>query len=190
MNEATFGLVGNTIATGAGLYLDFANPLPEQIITSDIARGLAKTCRFGGQIPGNGWYSVAEHCLLGARWILESTGNPDNAFGFLMHDAAEAYTGDIPKPLKVMLPDFAIVEQRLEAVIFAKYQLRHDIAFIKQCDMAMLKAEKLQLFPHNNDSWCGFDLVTAAPIHVHQLSPVIAAEAWFMLFSDLRDAIA
>jgi len=69
------------------------NPIPEQILFSDIARGLAHRCRWGGQIRE--YYSVAEHSIM----VACQCSDEYRLWG-LLHDAAEAYIGDIPAPLK------------------------------------------------------------------------------------------
>mgnify|MGYP000629654760 FL=1 len=57
-----FGCVNNTIRLVSGHYLDLANPMPDQFEIDDIAGGLSRICRFGGQCPQ--FYSVAEHSIV------------------------------------------------------------------------------------------------------------------------------
>jgi len=61
----------------------------------EIARALSKTCRFNGQLPGDFFYSVAEHSVL-----LSFLVPPEFAKHALLHDAGEAYIGDIIRPIK------------------------------------------------------------------------------------------
>lgn len=63
---------------------------------ADVAPALARTARFAGQAPGA--YSVAQHSVIGAQALLSETRRVDLALAFLLHDAHEAYLGDITRP--------------------------------------------------------------------------------------------
>lgn len=88
------------IETHTGLYLDLANPKPEQISIRDLARGLSQVCRFGAQT--NRFYSVAEHSV---RCSLHAPVG--YRLAALLHDAHEAYIGDITAPMKFVLESAA-----------------------------------------------------------------------------------
>lgn len=106
-----------TIDTQSGLRLDFLNPAPDQIQLADIAAGLAKVCRFGGQSVA--FYSVAQHALMVMELVVE-TGRPDLALNALHHDSHEAYACDIPKPLKRLIEgEYGPVADRLDRAIAA-----------------------------------------------------------------------
>jgi hypothetical protein len=70
-----------------------------------------------------------------------------------MHDAAEAYLGDIATPLKQLLPDYQAIESRVEACVFAAEGLVGDPPpSVKQADLRLLAAEKLALLP-GSEEW-------------------------------------
>lgn len=84
--------------TGSNRAVDLINPRPEMIdLKVDVAEGLARIARFSGQIT-SGPYSVAQHCVMGADALMRETGDTTLAAAFLLHDAHEAYIGDITSP--------------------------------------------------------------------------------------------
>ncbi|MDP3133715.1 MAG: phosphohydrolase, partial [Burkholderiaceae bacterium] len=80
-----------------------AEPRIDGIDIEDIAHGLAYQCRFNGQTSA--FYSVAQHSLMVADLV-----PPALRRAALLHDAAEAYLGDMVKPLKALVPDFGHIE--------------------------------------------------------------------------------
>ena len=144
-------IVGPTILLGDGSYFDFEAPETSTITIEDVAYGLAFTCRFRGQSRrGNGeraFYSVAEHCVRMSRHLW-ADGYQDHALAGLMHEAGEPVCGDLPGPLKALLPEFKIIEKRCEAAILARFGVRiADPALIKRYDLRMLATEKRDLMP-------------------------------------------
>tara|TARA_R110002096_G_scaffold66682_2_gene162185 strand:- start:17305 stop:17889 length:585 start_codon:yes stop_codon:yes gene_type:complete len=141
------GCDGNKILTWSLDSFDLENPEGSGIYLADIAKALGNLCRFTGQCD---FYSVAEHSVHCCRIALSNhPGNWELAFAALMHDAAEAYTGDISKPLKKMIePIFGPIEKRIEDAVRARFKIdnRYDHQ-VKIIDMGMLKAEKRHLFP-------------------------------------------
>ena len=85
------------IQTYTGKAFDFINPNKELIDIKDIAVGLTNIKRFTGQTNIN--YTVAMHSLITSTLV-----PPEFAIYGLLHDATEAYLGDIHSPLKRCLP--------------------------------------------------------------------------------------
>lgn len=151
------GVSGATIITTTGLTFDFIDPKPEMIDPVDIGWGLARTCRFGGQMKrGIPHYSVAQHSLLVAHlvaldgfggWVLQQA---------LLHDAAEAYLGDMVGPLKQLLPEFKEIERRVEKVIFERFDVPYPMhACIKVADLQALRLEQHAFTLSDDSSWDG-----------------------------------
>ncbi len=86
------------ITTYTGLEFDYDDFKPDDIDIRDIAHSLSHLCRFCGHT--NIFYSVAQHCLLVSEKI---PGGPEVKLAALLHDASEAYVGDLPGPLKKWL---------------------------------------------------------------------------------------
>lgn len=155
MTDAAFGCVKNTIRLRGGSYFDLRDPQPDQFTFADVAGALAKICRFGGQIRE--FYSVAEHSWHCAR-LAEADHYPRPAVrAVLLHDAAEAFVGDVVKPLKVMLPEYAAVERRVEAAVAAKFgvDFAANADIVRACDRPMLIAERRHFFSADGVVWTG-----------------------------------
>ena len=105
--------LNQTTASGKPFWV--GDPRPEDVRIEDIAAQLSRICRFGGAlkdgyyedwnmgIDAGTWvhfetYSVAQHCVLVSRNV-----PPEYALEGLLHDAAEAYIGDMIKPIKSQL---------------------------------------------------------------------------------------
>lgn len=96
----------------SGRAFDFVNPCPEMVTLDDIVHVLARTNRWGGNIEPVS-YSVAQHSLVTASACATVDARPYA----LLHDAAEAYIGDIPTPFKLWLnhagADVVALERRI-----------------------------------------------------------------------------
>lgn len=112
----------NCIRTFTGKYFDPFNPDPALINIVDIAHALNNTPRFGGHTKHR--FSVAQHCLNMSTFF----DNPYDKLAALLHDAAEAYLLDMPKPIKDRLPDYAKAEENLMSVIAKKYGFLYPLA--------------------------------------------------------------
>jgi uncharacterized protein len=160
-----FGCINNTIKVVSGGYVDLTNPTPESIDLRTIANALSKECRFGNQTPENIFYSVAEHSLHAVHLAFNENESKECLRAILLHDAAEAYIGDLPKPLKMLLPEYLAIEQMFESAIGIHFGVDFD-AFhdkIKHYDRLMLKSEKIQIWPDDKEVWQGFGDIP----HVH-----------------------
>ena len=178
----SFGCRGNTIKVASGHYVDIGNPDPESIDLYSIAAALSRICRFGGHCPN--FYSVAEHSVNAFMLATRDGVDREVRKAILFHDAAEAYIGDMVKPLKLLLPEFKEIEQRFEqrfeAAIAVRFGLPTDCdEIIKRYDRQMLKAEKLALWPDDSFEWSGFGEVPTRDIEIACLPPNMASQLFF-----------
>ncbi|MGY3495938.1 hypothetical protein [Bradyrhizobium sp. USDA 4502] len=170
--------VGPSIMLQSGAWFDFASPHTSPFTIEDIAQGLAHICRYSGQC--NRFYSVAEHSLLVSE---TATGFE---FEALMHDAAEAFLGDITRPLKQMLPDYKRIEGEVEQAIFSRFGIPTPLPReVKKADLRVLAAEQHQIMPPGTDDWLRGQDVIPAPVVVRNLSPEEAKREWLARFSAL-----
>lgn len=120
--------------TISNIKIDFLNPTVDMINIEDIAQGLSMQARYNGHCLG--FYSVAQHSVMVSRLVpkrLEKAA--------LLHDAAEAYCGDVVKSLKELLPDYQKIYANFEKVIAEKYQVDFSHPWIKDADMVALATE-------------------------------------------------
>lgn len=120
---------------------------PDSICIEDIAQGLSYTPRFGGQLDG--FLSVAQHSCLVASHL------PDELkLAGLLHDASEAYLGDIPSPFKKLFPDYKEHENRLMKVIAEKYGFEFPLhKTVKAADYKMLGVEWMECVEKKNSAF-------------------------------------
>ena len=145
----------SSIRVHSGSYLSFDNPKPDQFTFADITRGLCREHRFCGQTSSP--FTVAMH-LLNCLEVAKRDGvDPETMKAVLMHDASEAFLRDIPKPLKVLLPDYQYIEKAISNVIYEKYGINMTDPAIKKyvhdVDLEMLINEKHALFVPDKYAW-------------------------------------
>ena len=154
-------------------------PHIDKVAIEDIAHGLAYQCRFNGQTQV--FYSIAQHSL-----IVASLVPPRMRLTALLHDAAEAYLGDMVKPLKVLLPEFAALEDKVSAIIAATYGIDFsDYAPIKQADLIALATEKRDLMPHSAERWAYLDGIAPLPGIIDAMGPAEAKQRFLQAFAEL-----
>lgn len=137
---------GNWMQTIGGRAFYPLDPRPEDVAIYDIAHALSHVCRFGGHCRE--FYSVAEHSVRVAMAIREAGGSRAEQFEGLMHDAAEAYVGDMVWPLKQAgeLAEYKRIERLVEDAIATRYGLPGEQSpIVKRFDLVLLSTEKRDL---------------------------------------------
>lgn len=127
------------------------DPRPEEIFIEDVAHSLAMQCRYAGHCIR--YYSVAEHSVLMARWLLEHYP-PERALFGLLHDAAEAYLVDVPRPVKPFLPGYKEAEAKVMAAVCERFNLPPDMPYaVKEADDRILRDEMEQNMDEPPEPW-------------------------------------
>ncbi|OLN31306.1 putative hydrolases of HD superfamily [Desulfovibrio sp. DV] len=133
--------------TFSGLAFDLVRPDRSMVSIKDIAQSLANLCRFNGH--SKRFYSVAEHSLYVSRAVPHHL-----ALQGLLHDATEAYVGDMVAPLKSLLPEFKDLENRVRDAICARFGLPVEMPVgVRAADRAMLATELEYLMLPPPQSW-------------------------------------
>lgn len=129
------------LTTWSGHKVDYANPSPDDINIVDIATALSRECRYAGH--ASHFYSVAQHSVLCSRIVPQ-----EHAIEALLHDAAEAYIKDIPTPLKRMLHDYKVIEERFDWAVRVHFGLPEvPSQSVRDADNILLVTEVRDLFP-------------------------------------------
>lgn len=138
--------VGDYIRTYSGERFYVLDPRPEEIDIQDIAHHLSLVCRFVGGIRT--MYSVAEHSVRVSDWLMDATGDVELALWGLLHDASEAYLGDVTRPLKQswLMFGYRFIERRVSAAIAQRFELRGgEPASVKEVDARICITEARDL---------------------------------------------
>jgi uncharacterized protein len=136
------------ILTRSGVEFDLLEPTPEMVDVSDISHSLSKIQRFNGHTDVNA--NVALHSVMTSYAVKDK----NLQLYALMHDAAEAYIGDIASPLKQLLGDrLNKIEEKIERAIFKNLGVSNKVgsSIIKLADLQCLKWEMNEFLPKKTD---------------------------------------
>lgn len=161
------------------------DPRPEDIDIADIASALSKLCRYTGHTKT--FYSVAQHCVLVSTLVPE-----EHARWGLLHDASEAYTGDMSRPMKLAIRSFNCdrpmaedplgydwIANNIEKVIAEKFGCNHRFSRekVKAADIMAAAIEKSDVMIASTWEWP--DLPKPLPQRIVPVGPV-EAELMFL----------
>jgi hypothetical protein len=179
MSEQDAWLRGNWMQTYSGGRFYPADPRAEDINPLDIAHALSMLCRYGGHISR--FMSVAEHCVLMSEAVA-----PENALAALLHDAAEAYLVDVPRPLKNILPEYRAIEAKVEGVIAERFGLTLPFSpEVKEADNRILLTERDALMPRTTRPWFQDGRFSPLPVQIEGWSPDVAEARYIMRLDEL-----
>ena len=169
------------IQAHSGEYIDLINPRESNFLIDDIAHGLANTCRFGGQCSP--FYSVAQHCVHVSLLVPRRF-----ALAGLLHDAPEAYIGDVSSPLKSLLANYSDIEEAVKCHIC--FKLGEPSIYppeVKEADLIALATERRDLMPNTptNEAWAMLDGITPDQDKIEPLGPTMAKEAFLNRYHQI-----
>ena len=166
----------------------------EQIDPVDVAHGLSRRFRFGGQSPVD--YTVAQHSVEVARMCWE---NVEIAMWGLLHDAAEAYLPDWQRPVKPaqawydsesdQFLTFSAVEFGIMLSVVKRFELCdvHMPRLVQAADDAQLHRERRDLFDARQPVWDNLSAVSdLPPIARPTWSPDDARRQWLDCYFMLQ----
>jgi len=139
------------IRTYSGLYVDPLDIRPEQVRIRDIAHHLACFNRFCGAVykPIN----IASHSILVHEIVEFETNDVQVRLQALLHDATEAYLGDVTKWLKQspQMQGYRDAEDKAHGVIMDRFCLPHELfPIVKEADRIAVTFEAQQGFRDPN----------------------------------------
>lgn len=172
----------HALRTSTGRLVWPLEPRVEDIAIGDIARALSQVCRFGGHTDQ--FYSVAQHSVSVSLAVPREIG-----LWALLHDASEAYLGDVPSPIKYTetFAAYREAEARLQTLIFETFGLFGSMPdAVKEADRRLLAAEIRDLTAAMDyDAWAA--RAQAWPVIV-PLQPRHAERAFMRRFHSLLES--
>lgn len=166
------------LTTHSGKQVDPANLRVAEVNILDIAHSLSHQCRFAGHTST--FYSVAQHSLR----VAERLPRPHRLVG-LLHDAPEAYLTDLPRPLKLALPQYTVLEDKVWATIAEAFKINVKIPTeVLWADNQALKTEWRELM--NAPLPDGLKVYSSLPSEA-PMRPEEAKREFLRLFYELTD---
>ena len=159
-----------------GQLVDLYDVANVDINMDTIAHSLSNQCRYNGHTDH--FYSVAQHCCLAHD---NATEIPPIAA--LLHDAAEAFTGDIVRPVKQCFSDLKQLEYDILLIILRHFDMPYLIELCEgevmhNIDRRMLATEKRDLFKFNKHDWPGLENIEPFTEIIKPWTPTEAKKQW------------
>lgn len=149
--------------THSGGMFDFADPEVYEPTVEEVAHALSNICRYNGHCQV--FYSVAEHASRCAS-LAERLGlGAEVRRAALHHDDAEAYVGDVVRPLKMLLEvryhasyveTFSVLERQVEERLRRVFKIVWTPEIerqVKDLDNVLLHVEKDHIMGPPPEPW-------------------------------------
>jgi hypothetical protein len=187
------------VQTFSGGAVDLLSPQPGQILLVDIAHALSRTARFGGHTRGPLPWNGAQHSLL-VESLLPDDADPVTRLLAVLHDAHEAFIGDIVSPMKAALrartpadaysrkvDPAAQIAIGLDAAIWAAFALpdptEHQRLSIREADLLAFRVERDALMASPPRDWLP---LPEPPEPLPELVPAMPDEAKAAFIARVR----
>jgi hypothetical protein len=156
-------------------------PQVKDVSIIDIAHHLSNQCRYSG--APSSFYSTAQHCCLLADFVQKRWGTPLDCLQILMHDAAEAYLVDMPRPVKQFMPQFRDWDHAIQMCV--RSWLGLDGVPIPtwqdELDSRIIVDERAQVMSDSGNDW-GHDLEPLG-IEITPWAPVLAEQQFLIRYA-------
>lgn len=167
------------IQTYSGRQFFVLEPRVADIDIGDIAHALSLQCRFNGHCRE--FYSVAEHSVRVSH-LLEGS----DALWGLMHDAAEAYVADLPRPVKRQMPQFSEMEERVLKAIVESLGLAYPMPeSVRRADDTLLATEQRDVMAPPPADWLLDPTLAPLAQRITPMNPAEAERAFLARYTQL-----
>lgn len=169
--------IPTSIQTFGGHQFNFLDPQSSIFTIEDVAQALSNICRFTGHVKE--FYSVAQHCVLVSNLVPK-----EFAMHGLLHDAAEAFIGDVSTPLKMLLPQYKEIERAVEDAVFSRFGVLHmPHEIVKMADLQALKLEKRDLM--GGPDWEYLAHIKLLDVKIEPVTPASAKELFLHRYAEI-----
>lgn len=178
---------GCTILLASGYYVNPMALRPDDVRIEDIAHALGNQCRYSGHTRE--FYSIAEHSVRVCEILSAAGESRDVALYGLLHDAAEAYLVDLPRPLKhdsELSATYLDAEERCQRAVLCHFGVwMPEPAAVRAADLTMLATERRDLMP-GDDVWAVIADVAPLPYGITEpWTPPQARSAFLAVYRSL-----
>lgn len=162
-------------------------PKIEALSIIDIAHALSNQCRYSGHTAF--FYPVAQHCSLLADFVVRNGGRPIDALQILMHDAAEAYIVDVPRPVKKSMPNYREWDDHLSGLIRQWMGFEGpEPEWIRALDGRIIADERAQLLTRSPNDW-GMRANSPLGIGIQPWTPEDAERVFLTQYANYSKAV-
>lgn len=132
-------------------------PIKDDIKIEDIAHSLSQLARVNGHFEH--FYSVGHHAINCCKEAKMRGYTERVQLGCLLHDASESYISDLTRPVKKNLPEYFIIEEKLQRTIYDKFGLGD------------LSAEEQDMIRDVDDTLLDFEFEALMDVHLFDMLP-------------------